>query len=250
LTIAFALLAIGPFVRLGNVNTSIPGPWSLVRYVPIVGLARTPARFAVVMTLGLSILFASALAWHGRTRPDSRRRLLILAGALLAFELFPAPLVLHSAEVPAIYNHVAEAPADVTLIELPFGVRDGTSSAGDFTARTQFFQTVHGKTIMGGYLSRVAPQRIAEMRADAVIDALMILSENRAVTAGQREALMRSAAGFIRTHKIAFVMIDRMRASEELRATAIRAFALQRVEADNEFELYVPRVPITDARRR
>jgi hypothetical protein len=121
LTIAFALLALGPFVRVDGFNTSIPGPWALVRYAPIVGLARTPARFAAVMTLGLAILFASALAWYGRTRPHARRRMLLTVGALLAFELFPAPLVLHSAEVPAIYKRVAEEPAHVTLLELPFG---------------------------------------------------------------------------------------------------------------------------------
>jgi hypothetical protein len=247
LTIAFALLALGPFVRVGEVNTSIPGPWALVRYAPIIGLARTPARFAAVMTLGLAILFASALAWYGHAHPRSRRRMLLLVGALLAFELFPGPLVLHSAEVPSIYARVAEAPANVTLIELPFGVRDGTSSVGNFTARTQYFQTAHGKTIMGGYLSRVSPQRFAELRSDPVIDGLMILSEDRTIGREQRDALMRGAANFIRTKKIGFVVIDRARASEELRDTAIRAFGLDRVAVDGVFELYVPRPPVMAA---
>ena len=240
LTVAFALLALGPFVRVATFNTSIPGPWALVRYAPIIGLARTPTRFAAVMMLGLAILFASALEWYGRTRPSSRRRMLLVAGALLAFELYPGPLVLHSAEVPTIYKRVAEAPSDVTLLELPFGVRDGTSSIGNFTARTQFFQTAHGKTIMGGYLSRVASQHIAEMRANAAIGALMILSENRTVTASERDALLQNAAEFIHSNNIGFVVIDRARASDELRETAIGAFALERVAADREFELYVP----------
>ena len=41
------------------------------------------------------------------------------------------------------------------VLELPFGVRDGTSSHGNFTARSQFFQTYHHKPLIGGYLSRV-----------------------------------------------------------------------------------------------
>jgi hypothetical protein len=250
MTVAFALLALGPFVRIADVNTSIPGPWALLRYAPIVGLARTPARFAAVMTLGLSILFASALAWYGRTRPGSRRRVLIATGALLAFELLPAPLLLHSAEVPALYRRVAEAPADVTLLELPFGVRDGTSSAGNFTARTQFFQTAHGKTIMGGYLSRVAARSVAEMRANPVLDALIVLSENRALRPGQLEAMTRNAGTFLRANNIGFVVIDCARASEDLRTTAILAFDLERVETDGEFDLYVPRVPLTAASPR
>jgi hypothetical protein len=240
LTIAFALLALGPFVRVAGFNTSIPGPWALVRYVPIVGLARTPARFAAVMTLGLAILFASALAWYGRTRPHDRCRMLLMVAVLLAFELLPAPLILHSAAVPAIYTRVADAPAHVTLIELPFGVRDGTSSLGNFSGRTQFFQTAHGKTILGGYLSRVPAQRFADMRSDAVIGALMTLSEHRTISPERREALTQGAAGFIRSNKIGFVVIDRARASDELRDIAIRAFGLECVQIDGDFELYVP----------
>jgi hypothetical protein len=100
---------------------------------------------------------------------------------------------------------------------------------------------------MGGYLSRVSPRRFAEMRSDAVIDGLMMLSEDHTIGPAQRESLMQGAASFIRDRKIGFVVIDRARASAELRDTAIRAFALDRVDADGVFELYVPRLPVTVA---
>jgi hypothetical protein len=240
LTAGFALLALGPFVQIGGVNTAIPGPWALLRYVPIVGLARTPARFAVVLTLGVAILFASALTWLGRQQPSRRTRLLVIAGALLAFELLPAPITLYSANIPSIYKRVAAAPDDVGILELPFGVRDGTSSLGNFTARTQFFQTAHGKTIMGGYLSRVSKRRIRELRADPVLNPLVLLSENRPVTADQERQLMAEAPAFAHRNSLGFVIIDRARTSETLRTTAIRAFRLQRIDRDREFELYAP----------
>ena len=53
-TACFALLSLGPFVHVAGVNTYVIGPWALLRYVPIVGLARSPSRFAVVAALGLS----------------------------------------------------------------------------------------------------------------------------------------------------------------------------------------------------
>ena len=81
-------------------------------------------------------------------------------------------------------------------------MRDGTSSAGNFTARTQFFQTAHGKTIMGGYLSRVAARSVAEMRANPVLDALIVLSENRALRPGQLQAMTRNAGTFLRANNI------------------------------------------------
>ena len=62
LAIAFGALALGPFVHIASMNTYIPGPWALLRYVPMLGLARTPARFSVVMMLAVAVLFAAALA--------------------------------------------------------------------------------------------------------------------------------------------------------------------------------------------
>ena len=67
LAITFGALALGPFVHVAGANTYIPGPWALLRYVPVLGLARTPARFSVVMMLAVAVLFAAALAV---VRPD------------------------------------------------------------------------------------------------------------------------------------------------------------------------------------
>ena len=53
-----------------------PGPWALLRYVPIVGLARSPSRFVVLVSLGVALLFA-----HG---PGRHRRALAAAAAARA----------------------------------------------------------------------------------------------------------------------------------------------------------------------
>ncbi len=239
-TIVFGLLALGPFVQVAGINTYVPGPWALLRYVPLVGLAHTPARFSVVMMLGLAVLFALALTWIGRKHPRVRRGLLSVITALLVFELLPAPVPLHSAAIPRIYRHVAEAPAGTRVLELPFGVRDGTSSAGNFTARSQFFQTFHGKQLIGGYLSRVSHVRVAEMRRDLMLDALMRLSEGEAVSPERDARLVKAAPEFIKRANVAFVVIDRERTPAALREFALRALRLQHVETDGELELYRP----------
>ncbi len=97
----FALLSLGPFVQVAGMNTYIPGPWALLRYVPLLGLARTPARFTTVLMLMLAVLFAAALCWLASRLPSRRRAILAGVTALLLFELLPVPRVLYSAEVPA-----------------------------------------------------------------------------------------------------------------------------------------------------
>ena len=72
LGLAFTLLALGPFVHIGGVNTYVPGPWALLRYVPVIGLARNPARFAVLIMLVLAVLFALAQVSSGTHRHAGR----------------------------------------------------------------------------------------------------------------------------------------------------------------------------------
>ena len=238
--IMFGALALGPFVHIGGMNTYVPGPWAFLRYVPIVGLAHTPARFSIVLTLGFAVVAADALAALGRKYPERRRTLLVAAGLLLFAELLPAPVTLYSAEIPPLYRHVAAAPAGITLLELPYGVRDGVSSVGDYTARTQFYQTAHGKTVMGGYLSRLARRRMDELRKDPVANALATLSENRRLSFAEEIALLREGPAFIRENNIGFVVIDTARTNPMLQGLAIKGFRLQHVETDESLSLYRP----------
>jgi hypothetical protein len=62
--------------------------------------------------------------------------------AVTLLEICASPRVLYPASVPRIYREVAAAPPGVRVLDLPFGIRDGTSSVGNFTARSQFYQTV------------------------------------------------------------------------------------------------------------
>jgi len=240
LALIFGALTLGPFVHVAGINTLVPGPWAFLRYVPVIGLARTPSRFSIVVALMVSILFAAALCWLGRRWPDRRRTIVTAVGLLMIVELLPAPRPLYSAAVPDIYRHIAPAPTDVRVLELPFGIRDGTSSVGNFTARSQFYQTVHGKRLIGGYLSRVSRRRVRDTRRDPMLDALIWLSEGRELDTSRWRSLIDSGPIFAQRVKLGFVVIDRRRTPRALREFAARAFELQLIDSDGEFELYVP----------
>jgi hypothetical protein len=165
---------------------------------------------------------------------------MLVTSALLMFELLPAPRPLYSAAIPRIYQYIAETPGDVRVLELPSGVRDGTRSVGNFSARTQFFQTVHGKRLIGGYLSRVSPRRVADVRRDPMVDALIWLSEGRSIDTSRQQSLVEAGPLFIQRANVGFVVIDSDRTPDALREFAIKAFGLQLVDRDHVFELYAP----------
>jgi hypothetical protein len=241
LTVMFGLLALGPFIHVAGLNTDIPGPWALARYLPLVRLARTPGRMAIVATLGVSMLFADALCYLGNRWPQRRRVLLCTVAAVMFFELLPAPRPLYSASVPRFYARVAQYGADVRILELPVGIRDGTSSIGNFTARSQFFQTVHGKPLIGGYLSRVSRRRIDEIRREPTLAALVTLSEGGTLDLAQQRAVLEQAPAFIRQARIGFVVLDRTRSSPQLRDFAVRVLRLHRIDGEGAYDLYTPR---------
>jgi hypothetical protein len=247
--IFYALLALGPFLHAAGANLQVPLPWSVLRYVPILGLVRSPGRFTVLLTLLVSVLFAQALAHACRQRPERRRLILATVGLLLAIELVPGPRTLYSAAIPEIYDVIARDPRpDIRVLELPVGLRDGTTSMGDFTARTQFMQTAHGKAIVGGYLSRVSPRRRVQTRKAPVLNALMVLIERQALTPDQDAAARARAEEFVRRSRLAYVMVDETRATPELRAFAIDVLGLTPIAREGPLALYVPRAVAPPAR--
>jgi hypothetical protein len=240
-TAGFGTLALGPFIWVGGFNTYIPGPWALLRYLPVVGVARMPTRFAVIASLGLAILLAGALAAIGSRWPERRRLIAISVGLLLAFELLPAPAALHSARISAIYDIVAADSRPVRLLGLPVGVRDGVSSSGNFSARSQFYQTRHGKRLIGGYLSRISARRLSKMRAEYLtLDRLITLSEGRLPTADDESLLIARGPGFVQRTMLGYVVIDESSFPPSSAALVERALRLREVARDGVLVLYVP----------
>jgi hypothetical protein len=242
LTLVFTALALGPFVHVAGFNTHIPGPWALLRYVPIIGAARAPTRFAVVAALGLAVLFAGALSALGRRYPQHRRLLVTTVGVLLLVELLPAPRILYSAGIPSVYGVIAADPRPVRVLQLPFGVRDGVSSFGNFTARYQYLQTFHGKRLIGGYLSRISQKHVGEVRSQPTLDALITLSEGRRLTPEHAAFIRARGARFVSRSNLGYVVIDERECPPALAAFVIDAWRLVEIARDGPVILYQPTV--------
>jgi hypothetical protein len=128
---------------------------------------RTPARLTVLVMLALAVLAAFALAalmpWASKRDATARRTVPTLLGVvvlgvplLLAFEYLavPFPTVPPGWNVP-IYQRIAQEPGRSAVLELPL------RPFSDYMA----YQTIHGKPLVGGYLSRQPPYRFPEENA-------------------------------------------------------------------------------------
>lgn len=244
LPVLFGTCALGPFVHVAGINTHIPGPWALLRYVPVVGLARSPSRFVVLVALGAAVLFALALTAIGRRWPHRRPLVLGVVTAVMLIELSPAPRALYDGTVPAVYHLIARDPRpDVRVLSLPFGVRDGTSSLGNFNPSTQYYQTVHAKRLVGGYLSRVTVEQKGTVRRFPVLDAFMTLSEGPSATLTDEQLRRATAARarYLQASRVAWVVTDDAHTSPELRTFAVDLLGLDQVVSMDGYTLYALR---------
>ncbi|MGH9253264.1 MAG: hypothetical protein ACRD3C_01705, partial [Vicinamibacterales bacterium] len=79
-----------------------------------------------------------------------------------------------------------------------------------------------------------------DVHRDPMVDALIWLSEGGPLDASRRQSLVEAGPPFVERASVGFVVVDRARAPDALRAFAIEAFALQLIDVDGVFELYRP----------
>ena len=198
IALAFALLAMGPFIRAFGADTGLVLPDALLRYVPIVSNARMPGRAILVVQVALAVLVALALR-------SVSRRIQIVVVTLLLVELIPAPIPLWSVPEPdSVDAELVTSQLEGAVIELPAGLRDGLGQQGLLDDRAFVHQMYHGRPLVGGFVARLSP-RIRQAYADSAL-----LSSFIRVSANPTNPLLADGtAEEARSHGIAFLIINR-----------------------------------------
>lgn len=168
------LLSLGPVLQVLGKRTftafgvEVPLPYLILYKLPLFSIMRTPARLTVMVMLALAIIVAFGVAAllqsqakkAASTNPQSAIRnpkyaLAVLLPLLILFEFVPVyPMVPPGWNVP-IYQKIAAEPGNFALLEIPI------RPMGDYMA----YQTIHGKPIIGGYLSRQPPYPLLDENA-------------------------------------------------------------------------------------
>ena len=230
--------ALGPHLMAFGVNSGMILPQALVRYLPIVANARIPGRAMVIMYLALAMLSATALAeWRA-----PRSRILMLAGVslVLVADFFPAPFPLVELKPPGIYETLRDRPERGAVCELPLGIRDGFGEQGAFDDRVLFYQTIHGRPLVGGFVARLPRAVVEAYDGDPLLAGLLRLSaRDHAVESTQPLPDRQLAADRLREDGIAFVVLNRETASGALADYVDRVLPLARVADEGGRSLYL-----------
>lgn len=182
--ITFFILCLGPILHVNGVTNfslgghffNIPLPYQILMHIPVFSMARVPSRWDVLVMLSLAIL-----AGHGLNlilgiikskspcKSGKESVIFIIISCLVLFEFLAVPFQpfqMSSAEVPAIYRLLANETDDYAILEVP-------ESA---VAYYMYFQTIHGKKLVNGYVSRT-PDYALKFMSIPLISSLLAPSD-------------------------------------------------------------------------
>ena len=103
------ILSLGPWLHLGSRALPIPLPaWLLYQFVPGFSVVRAPARFSILVTLGVALVMAGVVSsWFQAMRKKHVIGFIALA-SLLMLECVNRPLPLqaipHESGIPKVYH--------------------------------------------------------------------------------------------------------------------------------------------------
>jgi hypothetical protein len=154
--LVFLVLALGPVLhihgrwRFGNAGWTVPLPYQWLQRLPVLNVARTPIRMTLMVTLALAVLAGLGLVrlavrWPQLRAPRVRPVLLAILTCALIAEHVVIPYQLEAVAPPKFFQELARSPEQGTILEWPFSLK---------RAQSEYYQTVHGRPIVGGYISR------------------------------------------------------------------------------------------------
>ena len=155
LSALFFLLSIGPMIRIGLMQTGIPGIYLILKYIPILGLVREPGRFDIFLSLFIAIISSFGMLSILKSS-SARKRVTITAilSFLIIIECAGIPMTSNfiksfftNPSIPLIYRSVSPGANGILIMPAaPVG--------SQYSALSMYYQTAFKKPILGGYATR------------------------------------------------------------------------------------------------
>jgi len=219
-TIIFGILALGPHVHFAGAISIIPLPYILLyKHIPGFSLTGVPTRFTALVIFCISILAAIGLTYLLKRSKNIRKRLILMTivSTFLVLELAAFPFTVTHYPVSSFYYDLAKEPGDFAIIDLH-----------ENYTKPLYFQTIHGKKMVDGYISRKTTMSQAFLNATPVIAEL---TGKKEITVSTPDAFI--AQEILRDMDVKYVVLE-----NGMDAEIVETFGLKRVYEDELVWVY------------
>jgi len=287
--LTFAVLCLGPVLHVNGVadfdfdglRASIPLPFLLLHYLPLVKANRTPNRFVVMLMLCLAVLAGFAVYWlllrllprHpasnpryglprgrrqarvlrdwvvGSTRSALRRGTVMstFAGfvilAAVFFEHLSIPLPLNEARAPAIYEQIGQEKDDFAILQLPLGWRNSYGVLGYERTIIQSYQAVHSKRMLAGNTSRNPDFKFGYFSQVPVLKTIIAMEQEGKFDVAVTPTDRDMARRVVALYDIRYLVVHRQYIDPRVESYARQVFDLEKISEEGDVVAYRVRPP-------
>ncbi|MGZ4947086.1 MAG: hypothetical protein ACXV5N_11975 [Halobacteriota archaeon] len=175
----FLVLSLGPELQANGLvhvpsivpylhNATIHLPYAGLWHLPVFSIARVPSRWDVMVMLCVAVLSGFALQYLvNRSQAPGRilgkgNVLCVVVAGLILFEFLSVPYPGATTAVPAFYQQMGTDPQDYAVFEV----------APQSTAQIMYYQTIHHKQLVNGYVSHTPPESLRFIETEPVVSLL------------------------------------------------------------------------------
>lgn len=167
----FFLFSLGPYLQVGSANTGIPGPYLLLKYVPVLELIREPGKFALVISLAFAVMAAYGIKFISeKIRLLGKRQAIklgvfaVISVMILAESATPplsaafASQVSTNLRVSNFYVSLGTQKGSFAILELPMLLDYDTGFGAFYSGKAELTTIYSDKPVVGGYINRETVQ--------------------------------------------------------------------------------------------
>lgn len=178
-SLVFFILTLGPFLHVfgkwgltvdKGIRIVIPLPYAIFHYIPFLNNIRVPGRLIVGFIFFAYIVSAYVIAFFLKNKTVRFKYVFFIMFFLVFFldQRWINSVSPPSQEYPyAIFSDIKNDKQRVSVLEIPFTVRDGFTYFGDGNAIANIIgEALHEKPVIGGYTGRIADYKKAYYRVN------------------------------------------------------------------------------------
>ena len=206
--IVLCMLSIPSMKILGKEIFNMPT--SSIHFIPFFNNVRIAGRIIMLISLILPILSLYYLdkkikQRYSLTAAVSAANIsAVIIGFLLFIEFFPAKYEFtKQADIPNFVYKIENNGN--SILNIPFGIKDGNKMLGQFECKNLFYQTVYHAPILDGYTSRIKDKVFLAYQENTIANELLNYSKD---TTSQFNALNNKLSEYISENAIGYIIIS------------------------------------------
>lgn len=208
------LLSLGTIIRFGETEI-LKGsvtPFHWFSQLPLLGLVDCPLRFPVAVQLSVALLVGYIFVQKIKVK---RLQIILTASLIILFifEYGSWPMEISPVSTPAIYKKLALYPDRRTVLELPSGIAESKGAFGydwSITAlhsKQLYWQTLHKKPRVGGYISRLDHGIYEFYRTEHVISDIFTMTGLNGEWAGNNYS-QEEITNFVEKFNLGYIILS------------------------------------------